>query len=82
MKKGRVKEAREDDVIINIGKNLKKFRELKGLSQIKLAVLCNKEDSSIAKYEKGKIEASVSTLSILAKALDIKISQLFEDYIE
>ncbi|WP_184661920.1 helix-turn-helix domain-containing protein [Pedobacter cryoconitis] len=68
----------EDGIILIVWKNIAKFRDLKGLSQRQLAILCNIENSSVSKYENGKVWPNLKTLSNIARALEIHIGRLFE----
>ncbi len=65
---------------LNWGKGLWGLRIKKGLSQTELAFLCNDKDySQINRMELGKVNFSVSHLSLVAKALDIKTKDLLPD---
>lgn len=59
-----------------IGERISVMREKKGLSQSDLARLTGKDRQSIYKVEKGQFNATVFYLSELAKALQIKLSEL------
>ncbi|WP_211710228.1 helix-turn-helix domain-containing protein [Mucilaginibacter xinganensis] len=48
------------------------------LSQEKLAFIAEIEYSQVSRIERGIINTSVSVIFILAKALDVKPSQLLE----
>lgn len=63
---------------ILFGKKLKEIRESKGLTQQKLAELCDMQTNSIGMIEIGKRAASFSTLELLAEKLDVNISDLFD----
>jgi transcriptional regulator with XRE-family HTH domain len=69
----------DDDIVSIVGKNIAKYRELKGLSQRQLAILCNIENSSVSKYESGKVEPKINALVKLAKVLEIRVIKFFED---
>lgn len=59
--------------------NLKRLRELKGLSQQQLAVLSSVNVRMIQKYEQGDkdiTKASVTTVYNLARALEVSIYEL------
>ncbi|RAJ28884.1 helix-turn-helix domain-containing protein [Pedobacter cryoconitis] len=79
MKKEGLKTEEVDGTMIIVGKNIVKFRKLKGLSAERLGILCDVEQASISKYENGKVWPNLKTLSKIASALGIKIVQLFED---
>src|SRR5699024_1258814 len=61
-----------------VGKKLKYYRKLRGLSQEKLAErIC--DTSYISKIENNKIEAPEETLMDLCHKLNIKLNDLLED---
>jgi len=60
---------------MNIGKNIKRYREKLGLTQFKLAKKIGVSESYICKIEKGKM-VSLKKLEELAKALRCKVKDL------
>jgi len=65
---------------MNINKRIKEIRELKGMTS--KDVVSAIEDMSISSYsriENSRIEPSVTTLRKVAKALDVRISELVEE---
>ena len=62
---------------INVGKQIQKIRESKGLSQQDLAAKCNFEKSNMSRLETGRVNPTLSTLEKVAKALDISLVELF-----
>jgi len=60
------------------GGNLKKLRELKGLSLRALAANCELDDSQISKIENGKTNIQLSTIFELAKGLEIEAKELLD----
>jgi transcriptional regulator with XRE-family HTH domain len=62
---------------MNIGQNIVKIREAKGLSQKEVAMALGMDQSQYSKIEKGKTDPTTSTLEKIAAALDIQISELF-----
>ena len=68
----------DKDFIKLFGKQLKKLREAKGLSQEKLALKTNISQSQIARTELGQVNTSISHVQAYAKALDINIKELFD----
>ena len=65
-------------VLINLGKNIKKYRIEASLTQEKLAEKVGVHQTYIGKLETGKINASVKQLFIISRALNIKLSNLFD----
>jgi len=59
--------------------NLKKFRGIEGISQAKLATLCNTDLSYIGQIEMGKRFPSIKLIERIAKVLDIDVYRLFMD---
>lgn len=59
-----------------IGNNIKKYRQKKGLTQKQLASLIGKAESSIQKYESGKVEVPRKVLFNIANQLDCSYIQL------
>lgn len=65
---------------INIGENIKKYRKERKLTQIGLAEVLSKSESTIQKYESGKVIPDTSTLIKIAVALDVNIADLLGQY--
>lgn len=60
-----------------IGKNIKKLRQAKELSQDKLSKLANVSYNSIIKIETGGIQnPTIETLQKIAKALSVSVEDL------
>ena len=62
--------------IKQIGENIRKYRLKKGLTQLDLAAACGFEGSSIGRLENGNTNPTIKTLLKIAKALDIKLTDL------
>ena len=60
----------------NIGKNIKKIRAVKKLSQAKFAELFNLARPSIGAYEEGRSEPKIDTLIQISEYFKIKIDHL------
>lgn len=68
-----------DTILLNkLGEKLKTLRESKGLTLEALSYEAEMELSQIHRIEKGKINASISTLSMICKGLGITLSDLLE----
>lgn len=63
-------------VRMNIGKNIKKVREQKGLTQQHIADLINMHRSNYSKVESGLREPSIDALNKIAKHFDMTIDEL------
>lgn len=60
-----------------IGKNIKKLRKQKGLSQDRLSKLADISYNTVIKLESGGItNPSIDTLQKLTKALDVSVDDL------
>jgi SOS-response transcriptional repressor LexA len=59
-----------------VGKNLKKIREDKGLSQAALADLCGWGQSRIGNYERGSNSIDIPSAKELAKALGVNVADI------
>lgn len=60
------------------GKNLKKYRKLKGLSQDNIAMILGKTKATISKYESGNLLMDAEDISKVCDELGIYSSDLFE----
>jgi ribosome-binding protein aMBF1 (putative translation factor) len=67
----------ENSPQINVGKNIQRIRESKGISQQELAAKCNFEKSNMSRLEAGRVNPTLSTLEKVANALEITLSELF-----
>ena len=64
---------------MSIGDNIKKYRNLKNITQSQLAELSFCSESSIRKYEKGIRIPGSEIITKIAAALDVPVSKLLED---
>jgi transcriptional regulator with XRE-family HTH domain len=67
----------DHSIQINVGKQIQKLRESRGLSQQDLAAKCNFEKSNMSRLETGRVNPTLSTLEKVAKALDVSLVELF-----
>jgi transcriptional regulator with XRE-family HTH domain len=63
----------------NFVQNLKKFRKMQGISQARLAVLCDTDLSYIGQIEMGKRFPSIKLIEKIALVLDLEAYRLFMD---
>ncbi len=68
----------EESIQIQVGKRIQKIRIEKNISQQDLAAKCNFEKSNMSRLEAGRANATLSTLDIVSKALQINIIELFK----
>ena len=65
-----------DNMLINLGKNIKSFRELNKLSQHQLAKLINTSHVAICKWEQGKADPTTTNLVALSNVFKISLDEL------
>jgi transcriptional regulator with XRE-family HTH domain len=64
---------------INIGENIKKLRQAKGLSQDRLSKVADVSYNSIIKLETGGItNPTIETLQKISKALEVSVDDLLK----
>jgi len=64
---------------VDVGDQIRKFREKKKLSQTELAELIGKDRQYLYKIEKGKVTSNVFTIALIASALDISLADLVKE---
>ncbi|RAJ75022.1 helix-turn-helix protein [Chitinophaga dinghuensis] len=69
---------RNENIAKQFGANLKKIRKEKNLTQVDVAFEADLEPSYMTRLENGRSEPSLSTVLILAKALDVEVNVLLE----
>ena len=72
--------VRDNRLIAQFGKSLKKMRDERGLSQEELANDADIPINQIGRIERGEINPSLSTLHSIAKALKLKLVQLLDGF--
>ena len=73
-----VRKKVDTSFLILFGKNLKKERESKNMSQAQLAIDCDFDVSVISRIERGVVNTSLSNLKIISSALEIELKELFD----
>jgi len=66
------------DIVTLLAKNIKRFRELKNISQKEVCASSGVLQGQYSRIENGKVEPSVSTLDKLAKVFEVSISEFFK----
>lgn len=69
--------SRHQEGITKFGLRIKELRKSKGLSQEQLAWKTGFEFSQINRIENGKINTSISSVFIIAEALELNPNELF-----
>ncbi len=67
-----------NDILKQIGNNIKRYREIKAVTQEELARLCKLHRNYIGSVEKGERNLSVLSLQKIADGLNVKIERLVE----
>ena len=62
-----------------LGARIKELRLKKHLTQNELAIMCNFEKASMSRIESGQSNVTVFTLKKISKALDVPLTEFFED---
>jgi transcriptional regulator with XRE-family HTH domain len=79
-KRSRKPYFRDDAFLAGLGRKIRKLRLKKGLTQMDLAFKCDDKDySQINRLELGKVNFSVSYLSLIASALEVEPKELLPD---
>jgi transcriptional regulator with XRE-family HTH domain len=73
-----VNKVRDKELLIRFGLNLKRLREQQGLSQEELYYRANLSKNQIGNIEKGEVNTTISTVFVIAKALQIDMKELFQ----
>jgi transcriptional regulator with XRE-family HTH domain len=69
--------TREEKIIKDFGKRLKKARTDKKLSVRALADIADMDFGNISEIENGKVNPSLTSIVLLAEALELDPSELF-----
>ena len=66
-----------EKITTRVGFKIREIRGSRGISQEKLAELANLHRAYIGQIERGEKNIGVKNLEKIAKALDVKIAELF-----
>jgi transcriptional regulator with XRE-family HTH domain len=69
---------RDKDFIQQFGKNLRKIRKDRNMSQEELAMNADTSRSQVARIERGIINPKITTVNRFAEALKIDVQFLFQ----
>jgi transcriptional regulator with XRE-family HTH domain len=61
------------------GENIRKIREIKGLSAEKAAALCGIAPSTFTKYERGEVQPTANPIRQIAKGLGVSTDEILMD---
>ncbi len=73
-----VNHSRNADYLKTFGEHIRKVRKMQGLTMMQLAYEADLEYSQIAKIERGLSNTTISTVLVLANALQVKPAELFQ----
>lgn len=71
------RKARDRELAVELGKQLRLARKLRGLTLAQLAALCGERMQTLQKWETGDNQITATTLLRLAVALDVPVARLF-----
>ena len=71
--------VRNKELLQKFGQRLRKLREEKGLSQEQLAYTAEISTNQIGRIERGEINATLSTLNVIAVALKVSLAELVQE---
>lgn len=63
---------------IQVGNRLKSLRKSKGISQTYIAYKTGKDRQYIYKIETGKVNPTISTIALIALALNVSLEDIFK----
>ena len=63
----------------HIGKQVKYFRNAKGITQSQLAEIIDKSDDTVSFLEMGRTLPSIANLDRIAKSLDVRLVDIIDD---
>ena len=67
-------------IYVIVGKNIRRIRKEKGLTQVQLADLIGYNEGTIANIENDSFQTcSLEFLYVISKALDIPMTEFFKD---
>lgn len=68
-----------DSYIEEIGKNIVRFRKIRGMTQVELANFMGSEDSALRRIEKGKTNPTIKTLYKICEVLQVDIKDILPE---
>lgn len=69
---------RDKEYLQAFGKNLRRVREARGLSQHDLALKADINKNQIGNIERGEVNTTISTVNVIAQVLDVQPRELFD----
>lgn len=68
----------KQDFLKDFGENVRKIRKKKKMTQLELAARINGDEMKISRIERGLYNFGVSSILILAKALEVEVCDLWD----
>ena len=73
------KQRRDEDIIKVLGKNIRKYRKAKGLTQTQFAKLFEGDMySQISRMERGTVNSTITLINCVAQVLEVRASDLLQ----
>lgn len=69
--------SRNQEYLKKFGRNLRKIRRAKNISQEKLSLQGNITPSQVGRIERGEINPTITIIKIIAQALEVEIDLSF-----
>jgi transcriptional regulator with XRE-family HTH domain len=66
-----------EDLLIKLGDRIRRLRKKRGWTQVEMAEKVGIDRSFLADVERGKRNVSILNLDLMAKGLEVSLSQLF-----
>ncbi|MBA3914540.1 MAG: helix-turn-helix transcriptional regulator [Acidobacteriales bacterium] len=66
-----------DDLLAQLGARISKLRKARGMTQVVMAERVGIDRSFLADVERGKRNISILNVALIAKGLEVTLSQLF-----
>jgi transcriptional regulator with XRE-family HTH domain len=73
-----VQYVKDEEFLRKLGNRIREARKARNLSQMELAVLCDNYAEQVGRIERGKSNVSICSLRNIAKALNMKLSDLVD----
>ncbi|WP_316819257.1 helix-turn-helix transcriptional regulator [Pedobacter nyackensis] len=73
-----IKNYRDQEYLIKVGKRIVEIRKEKGITQEKLAELCELEVRQIGRIERAETNATISIVKAIGTALDVQASEILD----
>ncbi len=70
--------VKDEKFLKALGQHIRNLRLQKGLTQLELGVKMNNHAEQVSRIERGELNVSACTLHIIAKSLEITLSELFD----